>query len=131
MICQYCNQPAKFVPNEEIYNGKRYGRSYMMYYCKPCDAYVGVHENDPKRPLGTLANRELREWRKKAHRVIDPYWRDGDMKRVWVYSRLNRHFKKSVHVGESDQQMCEEIIRVTPALMLMTKEEFNSNYPKD
>ena len=60
MICRYCGDKAKFVNNEEIY-GKRYGKSYKAWWCKKCDARIGVHENDPKRPLGkNLACKSLR-----------------------------------------------------------------------
>ena len=31
----------------------------MIYICKPCDAYVGVHKGTDK-ALGRLANKELR-----------------------------------------------------------------------
>jgi len=46
----------------------------MAYYCKEDDAYVGTHKNSRK-SLGTMANKELRERRKKAHRVLDPLWK--------------------------------------------------------
>lgn len=111
MICPYCNQPAKCVPNEEIYNGKRYGKSYMMWWCEPCDAYVGTHENDPDRPLGTLANRELREWRKKAHRAFDPLWKSKKMKRQEAYRWLYEQTGKWIHMGESDIETCKLVIK--------------------
>ena len=57
MICPYCQKEAPWISNEEVY-GKRYGKSYMCYYCKDCDAYVGCHDNT-KRALGTMANQEL------------------------------------------------------------------------
>lgn len=130
MICPYCNKPAKYGPNEEFY-GRRYGKSYMCYYCKPCNAYVGVHENDKNRPLGTMANQELRNWRRKAHQAIDPFWRSKKMKRVWVYTRLKRYFKKDVHIGESDIEMCRKIVEIAPELMSLSKEKFSELYPRE
>ncbi len=112
MTCPYCNQPARFVDNAEIYNGRRYGKSYMMWWCLPCDALVGTHQNDPKRPLGTMANKELRQWRRKAHATIDPIWKDGEMSRGRVYEILSTELGKQVHVGESDIDMCQKIIDV-------------------
>lgn len=125
VICQYCGNEARFVDNAEIYNGKRYGKSYMMWWCKPCDAYVGVHENDPSRPLGELSNKELREWRKLAHGVIDDYWKSGKLKRAWVYSRLTRYFGEEIHVGWSDVEMCKKIVEEAPSILEMTREDFN------
>lgn len=118
MICPYCKQPARFVDNAEIY-GKRYGRFYMAFWCQPCDAMVGVHENDPARPLGTMANKELRQWRIKAHAAFDPFWQldpsseDGDrpeLSRSAVYAWLSEIIGEEVHVGQSDVQRCAAII---------------------
>ena len=108
MICPYCKKEAEWVPNENVY-GKRYGKSYMCYYCKPCDAYVGCH-NNTKQPLGTMANKELRDWRIKAHAVIDPIWKSGKQSRREVYSKLSEHFGKEIHIGEANVLSCIEII---------------------
>ena len=110
MKCPYCNKEAKWVENKEIY-GKNYGKSYMCWYCKDCEAYVGCH-NNTKAPLGTMANKELREWRMKAHDKIDPLWKNGKMKRNQVYSLLKQKFGKEVHIGESDIEMCKKIINL-------------------
>ena len=79
MDCPKCNNPATFGPNEGFY-GTRYvssAGSYMAWYCKRCSTYVGTHHNDPAKPLGTMADAETREWRARAHRVIDPIWQSG------------------------------------------------------
>lgn len=94
--------------NKEKY-GRNFGESYMCYYCKTCDTYVGCH-NNTKTPLGTMSDKETREWRKKAHAVIDPQWRSGKFKRKEVYQKLNEVFGKEIHVGESDEDMCRQII---------------------
>lgn len=114
MICPYCKKPAPWVPNEEVY-GRRYGNSYMCYYCKPCDAYVGCH-NNTQRALGTMANKELRTARKNAHEVIDPIWKTGAMSRGKLYSELAKALGHKVHVGESDLDTCKKIIAVAPTL---------------
>lgn len=108
IICPYCNKEAVWTENKAMY-GRNYGKSYMCYYCKPCDAYVGCHNNTEK-PLGTMANRELRKLRKKVHNTIDHYWKSGKMRRSYVYNLLNNHYGRSVHVGESDVEMCKDLI---------------------
>ena len=110
MICPYCGKEAVWTENKAVY-GKNYGKSYMMYLCKPCDAYVGCHENTRK-PLGVMANREMREWRKKAHAVIDPIWKSGRMPRGKVYGILSKKLGKEVHVGESDVETCKKLIEL-------------------
>lgn len=109
MICPYCGQPAKYGPNEEFY-GKRYGKSYMCYYCKPCNAYVGVHQNTTT-PLGTMANDELRKLRHECHVLFDPLWRSRKMTRDQAYKWLSDKMGKEIHMGESDNETCLEIIK--------------------
>ena len=112
VICPYCGKEAKWCENKEIY-GKNYGLSYMCYFCKDCNSYVGCH-NNTREPLGTMANKELRRWRMTAHAVIDPLWKKGSKKdkyiRRLVYFELKRFFGKKIHIGESDIQTCKKII---------------------
>lgn len=108
MRCPYCGREAEWVANKEIY-GRNYGRSYMIWLCRPCDAYVGCHGNT-KRPLGTMANKSLRETRVMAHSVIDPLWKSGQYTRSVVYQRLADAFGEEVHIGESDEDRCFEIM---------------------
>ncbi len=130
MICPYCKQPAIWCENSEIY-GRRYGRSYMCYLCQPCNAYVGCHNNS-KRALGTLANKELREWRMKAHAIFDPIWRKSknnkfktfnDRKRRYeAYEWLSRELNKiSIHIGWSDVEDCKKIISICENHILNSK----------
>lgn len=119
MICPYCQKEANWCENKEKY-GKNYGRSYMCYYCKACDAYVGCH-NNTRTPLGTMANAELRGWRIKTHRAVDPLWKNGNYKRSTVYKRLTEAFKKQIHIAESDVQQCKEIIETVPLIFKIDK----------
>src|SRR5690606_31465936 len=58
--CPYCGGPVRLVKNCEIYRGRAYGAWPYAYWCQPCDAFVGLHP-ETDLPLGTLADRELRE----------------------------------------------------------------------
>ncbi len=108
VYCQYCNQKANLVDSSVIY-GKSYG---LIYLCKPCDAYVGVHKGTTK-PLGILANAELREWKKKAHSIFDPIWKNGKYTRKEAYRILaDKLGEKEVHIGESDIDKCKKIIEI-------------------
>lgn len=110
VICSYCEQPAEWVSNETIY-GRRYGASYMIWLCRSCEAWVGCHQNT-KRPLGTLANKELRTARMKAHDHIDPLWRSGKFPRKEVYRALAEHFGKEIHIGGADMETCNKILQI-------------------
>ena len=107
MICPYCKNEAKWCENKEIY-GKNYGNSFMCYYCKPCNAYVGCHQNT-KKPLGTITNAEGREWRKKVHAKIDPLWKSGQIKRKDLYARISKKIGKTYHTGETTIEDCKNI----------------------
>ena len=115
MICPYCNKEAEWVENKEVY-GNNLGKSFMIWLCRKCDAYVGCHTNS-KKPLGTMADYETRLWRRRTHVVFDPLWtntfKKNSMKKLnreAVYNRISNHFGFSVHIGESDKEMCKKII---------------------
>lgn len=114
MKCPYCSKKAIWCANERIY-GRRYGRSYMVYLCEDCDAYVGCH-NNTKKSLGTMADRELRMMRRQVHEVLDPLWQYDHYTRDEVYKRLADAFGEEVHVGQSDMQRCQELIDKIPNL---------------
>jgi len=77
--------------------------------CKPCEAFVGCHQNT-KKPLGAMANRAIREARKKVHRHIDYYWKSGQVPRGRLYAILSRAIGKTYHTGESNVEDCEKIL---------------------
>jgi hypothetical protein len=108
LICPYCGKEALWCDNKEIY-GRSIGRSHMIYYCGRCDAYVGCHNNTTK-PLGTMANKELRQARIKAHDHLDKFWKSGTWSRTEMYTKVSIELGKRIHMGESDLEMCQKII---------------------
>jgi len=107
--CPKCNKEGEWIDNTEVY-GRRYGKSYMCYYCKDHDTYVGCH-NNTRQALGEMADKETRQARMRAHRVIDPLWQSGKYKRKTVYKRLSEAFGHEVHVSQADKDYCEDIIK--------------------
>lgn len=100
----------------------------MVYLCRPCDAWVGVHKGTDQ-PLGRLANKELRQWKQKAHASFDPLWeaklqrrrqeRGPSYKKTWArgsgYAWLARQLGiqiKQCHIGMFDVEMCKRVIGV-------------------
>ena len=108
VTCPYCWKEPVWVENKVVY-GKNYGKSYMMYYCKKCDAYVGCH-NNTKEPLGTLADAELRDLRKQVHNLIDPLWQSGEVRRRDIYQQLSDYMGFSFHTGEATKEDCLKVI---------------------
>lgn len=105
--CPYCGEPSIYTDSAVIY-GKSYG---MIYLCKPCDAYVGVHKPQPTVALGRLANAELRAAKKLAHYYFDKLWKDGFMKRQSAYKWLSNELgidPEHTHIGMFDVEQCNK-----------------------
>ena len=110
-ICPYCKQETELIDSVLIY-GKPYG---LIYACRDCDAYVGVHKGTT-RALGRLANKELRELKKKAHHYFDKLWMSGQMTRTEAYSWLSLELGLPIsftHIGMFGPDTCKEAIHLS------------------
>jgi len=86
----------------------------MIYLCRPCDAYVGVHRGTDK-PKGRLANKQLRYWKIAAHEAFDPIWQTKLMKRNEAYKWLAECMgldQKKTHIGMFDVEQCKQVIKI-------------------
>ena len=111
VICPYCNKRAEYTDSKVVYGGKSYGKIYL---CKDCNAYVGVHKGTDK-PLGRLADKELRHWKKEAHAAFDPVWQSGQMKRAAAYKWLAEQMNLTInetHIGMFDVEQCKQVVRI-------------------
>lgn len=109
-ICPYCGVVPEYVDSVVIY-GTSYG---MVYLCRKCDAYVGVHEGTDQ-PKGRLANSELREWKKKAHAAFDPLWQNKHMKRKEAYQWLSEKLgipKEYTYIGMFSVETCKKVVEI-------------------
>lgn len=112
VYCPYCGNKAEYVDSAEIY-GKSYG---MVYLCRPCDAYVGVHDGTDT-PLGRLANRDLRRWRNRVHAAFDPLWQQGRYRRrrndayAWLAGKMGLT-KEETHIAMFDVEQCKQVIQI-------------------
>lgn len=112
--CPYCNRPACLVDGVMVYPHRPDLHEKKFYICPPCDAYVGCHRGTT-RPLGRLANAELRLAKIAAHAAFDPLWRNRQMTRNAAYSWLARQLgirREDCHVGEFDIEQCRRVVAV-------------------
>jgi hypothetical protein len=110
VMCPYCNKPAIFTSSARIF-GKHYG---MIYLCEICEARVGTHKNSD-RPLGTMANAELRKLRSETHKVFDKIWLGGKIDRSLAYRRLAKQLEintRACHIGMFDVKTCKKVINL-------------------
>ncbi len=84
--CPYCAGSVELASNAAVY-GREYGAWPYLYLCRPCDAYVGLHP-DTDIPLGTLADRELREARKASKALFFDALEQHGIDRTEAYRRL-------------------------------------------
>ena len=109
IFCPYCGSEAEFVDSARVYRGKSYG---MIYDCRACDAYVGVHKGTTH-ALGTMANKELRVWRMRAHAAFDPLWQRGAMNRHAAYSYMQFLMgmtPEQAHISRFNVEQCERLV---------------------
>ena len=118
-ICRYCGSPVVFTSNAEIY-GKEYGNG-KCYLCRNCRAFVGVHTGT-ETPLGTLANEELRRYRKAAHFWFDKIWKKPTRitTRYKAYEWLSDELglpRAKTHIGMFEKDQCEQAIKIAQRIL--------------
>lgn len=120
-ICPYDKAISKLVDSIIVYKKKSYGMIWLCANYPTCDSFVGTHPDN--RPVGRLANKELRAIRRKAHVYFDTLWR-GKMKRSgctqkearvgaysWLASKLGIETKKC-HIGMMDVPECLRVVSI-------------------
>ncbi len=124
VFCNYCGHEAKLVGGEVIYPHRPDLHHLKFWSCVPCGAFVGTHADSKRHaPLGGLANAELREWRRRVHKVFDALWRrkmqhDGCSKSQarkagykWLAEQLGIQ-PKNCHIGMFDEKTCAKALDV-------------------
>lgn len=116
--CEYCGNQAQLVKGAKIYPHRPDLYHKDFYYCdnghEP--AYVGCHRGTIK-PLGRLADKELRSAKSRAHAEFDPMWRDKPSyfkSRGKAYNWLANKMKKpshETHIGMFNIEECEQVIK--------------------
>lgn len=116
-LCPYCEGVTVYVDSKEVY-AKSYG---MIYLCRPCSAWVGVHKGT-NNALGRIANAELREEKKAAHYYFDKLWlakvaagtKKGKARGkayIWLSKQLGTILEET-HIGFFDVALCQKVVEV-------------------
>ena len=112
--CPYCGAKATLRPSSVVY-GERAKSGGYLYVCDrypKCDAYVGAHQKTT-RPMGTLANGDLRHKRIEAHKVFDQMWKSGLMTKWQAYRWMQGKFalnEDQAHIAKFSEYMCDQLI---------------------
>ena len=122
VICPYCGVEASLVNGDKIYPHRTDLYYLRFYYCDNghAPAFVGCHKGTVK-PLGTLANAELRAIRSKTHVVFDILWKTRKMTRSKAYQWLAGSLgldKKYCHIAMFDVDLCQKTIDAASKKMI-------------
>jgi hypothetical protein len=119
--CPYCGAVAELADSSVIY-GESYGKVWICPDYPRCDSFVGCHGGTDK-PLGRMANRELRTAKKAAHTAFDALWRakikqQGCPKAFargagyrWLSKQLGVPVQEC-HIGMFDVALCQQVVQV-------------------
>lgn len=114
MKCPYCGELADKTNGRKVYPHRPDLHHHVIFACLPCDAWVGTHKGTDK-PLGRLANAELRKAKMAAHSAFDPLWKSGRMSRKDAYAMLSEKMglkPKDTHIGMFDVDQCKQVVAV-------------------
>jgi|AntDeeMinimDraft_6_1070357.scaffolds.fasta_scaffold00531_18 hypothetical protein len=116
-ICPYCNKKSQKVSGDHVYPHRADLHYKVFYVCDDCDARVGCHPGTDK-PLGRLADADLRKAKQLAHGAFDPLWRDlklfKNRKRAysWLANKLGIESGKC-HIGMFNEELCRRTKNVS------------------
>ena len=115
--CPYCHANASLRPASIVYGLNKRSKGKYIYLCDrwpACDAYVSTHGRT-KKPMGSLANGDLRHKRILAHQALAELQQYRHMKKwevyVWLQAKLGLH-EHQAHIGEFSDVMCEQVIKM-------------------
>ena len=115
--CPYCHANASLRPASTVYGCNRRSQGKYIYLCDrwpACDAYVSAHDRT-HRPMGTLANGDLRHKRILAHRALEHLQQSRHMEKwevyIWLQAKLGLNDQQA-HIGMFSDGMCDEVIRL-------------------
>lgn len=104
IFCCQCQKEvaARLTDGGEVYPHRPDLSGLPFWKCDICGNYVGCHHKtrDRTRPLGNIPTREIKRARQHIHRILDPLWKKGRMKRGAVYGKLSKTLGHEYHTAE-------------------------------
>ena len=93
---------ARLTSGAEVYPHRPDLKDIPIWRCDSCKNFVGCHHktDEPTKPLGIIATPELKRARQHIHRLLDPIWKTGQMKRKTLYAKLTKRFGRKYHTAD-------------------------------
>lgn len=104
IYCCECEKDinARLTNGKEIYPHRNDLYKLPFWVCDLCGNFVGCHHKTktPTKPLGVIPTKELKAKRQEIHKLLDPIWKMGKMRRGDCYARLTKVIGKQYHTAE-------------------------------
>lgn len=113
MTCNICGSENVFLVSNSVVYGKEYGKVPYVYLCENCKSYVGVHPN--MKPMGILADDEMRELRKKCHALFDKTWKDNKERSVRYAELAEKLDIKECHFSWMSKEELKKALTIIEA----------------
>lgn len=100
--CTCCNKMMPSVLREAKLVTPKSKPASMLWVCTGCLNYISCHQHSGGliKPMGCIANPELRAARKHIHAKLDAIWRLGFMTRNDIYASLSNSIGREYHTAE-------------------------------
>ena len=104
MYCCGClkDVEARLTNGEEIYPHRDDLHTLPFWKCDQCGNFVGCHHKtkNPTKPLGCIPTPEIKEARKRVHKILDPIWESGRIRRKELYAAISASLGWKYHTAE-------------------------------
>ena len=121
IYCVACGSKVevRLTDGSEIYPHRPDLASLPFWKHDVCGNYVGCHHNsdNPTKPKGDIPTPEVRSYRVTLHRLIDPLWQNGYIKRKHLYARMSQGMGFTYHTGNvRDRETFEKAYAVATSI---------------
>lgn len=101
--CVSCGKEvyAELVNGKDVYPHREDLAKLPFWRCPNCGNWVGTHykTKTPLKPLGVIANKQMKFLRIAIHNRLDEIWENGTMSRSQCYRWLSKRLGYEYHTG--------------------------------
>lgn len=117
IYCCQCKQDVDslLVTGKDVYGHRKDLHSLPFWRCNTCRNFVGCHHKTKNRtkPLGVIANKEIKNARIHIHALLDPIWQKKRLPSGVIYAKINEKLGYPYHTAEiRDIDVAREVYRI-------------------
>lgn len=127
IYCCACEKKveARLTKGVEVYPYRRDLYHLPFWKCDTCENTVGCHHQtkNPTQPLGCIPTKEIKEARKKIHKILDPLWKSGQFGRKEIYKILEERIGDGRKYHTANIRTLDEARKVYAIILNIKKEK--------